>query len=849
MALEITGYVDPGSYQAEVIVPTGVAANSIPFTLGLVGIGSRNKRAVNEAVIRGQIVGEDLGLDSTLHTDSLVQRAVRRQSFAAVYKDTVPLANTSWLFKPASIQVDNAGPYTFSATQKTLGISFDGKAPIFVDFTVGGTGALSVAVAAKANTSNQFTATVTNATLPAITAFKAAEVAAAVNAALVFATDAVMGTGKGYGATYGAVATVDGGGKVVFTSPSSDVNSDVAVWLCLDAATDASLVMTVATNTIVGSDTAKHAKTVVQVNDYNVASVYTIDYVAYGSNTDPFVNASVQSVSRVGNFAGVTSYATGVDYTQVGDTVSWAGGAWVSAKVTAVAGTYNVATNKYLSLSIDGKTTITIDLSGASLPAGVAAPASPAAATAAELALVINHTLAHSKLYGPFYGTLATSPASVLTLTSPTKGQAGIVEVSYSSTFDASSTVFGLASSQLPYDVRGVGLAPPTGQVYYASYAYTRPDSEYNVAKRFVSLDAALADVGAISPGNALAIAANIAFRNGAPSVFMVQVNDSTLTGSPTQLQVQAALDAAGDKAEITEVVVLDTRTATMTAVMDHLTTQCGPMIQHPRRGWLGTNNAPVGDTDTAGSFVYLATTTLQVPADSPARGRIFIVAPGKQQTTIILEDGSEQVVTVDGNYVAVAVAARFTARTSVAQAMVGTQIVGFNTDTFPVYRPLERKLMASNGVLVVTNDNGKLVMLDPLSTEAGGGKLPQFEEPSASSQKDNIVVNVNKSIESNVMGVVPTDLADFVYSIKVSIGGVLVSAIESGAIAPYRDATGRTRGLNYQTDIQVFQMKSDPRKYTFRYYFNLRYPGKRFFGEYSVDNPFFSGGTTGLIA
>ena len=102
-------------------------------------------------------------------------------------------------------------------------------------------------------------------------------------------------------------------------------------------------------------------------------------------------------------------------------------------------------------------------------------------------------------------------------------------------------------------------------------------------------------------------------------------------------------------------------------------------------------------------------------------------------------------------------------------------------------------------------------------------------------------MLNVNDAINGNALGVVPTDLSDFILTIKSTIGTVLSASITSGAIGPYRDAAGNTRDLNYSSDIQVYQMKTDPRKYTFRYFYMLRFPAKWFFGEYSVDNPFFS--------
>ena len=314
---------------------------------------------------------------------------------------------------------------------------------------------------------------------------------------------------------------------------------------------------------------------------------------------------------------------------------------------------------------------------------------------------------------------------------------------------------------------------------------------------------------------------------------------------------MQTALAAAATKQQATEIIMLDTRTQLQVDTLTFVNDECGPQIQRPRRGWFGmASGTQIGDRDTPDTYIYTAYRTLQPAVDSPGRGRMFLMAPATAEMQITNSTGQTVTVVVDGPFIAVAVAALFSGRSSVAASLVNKNIIGFLSDTFPTYLPAERRMLASNGVCVVTNNGGRLVLMDPISTERALGRLPQFEEPSASSQKDNVTLNINDAINGNCLGVVPTDLADFVFTIKSTIGTALSSSISTGAIGPYRTATGNTRDLNYATDIQVYQMKTDPRKYTFRYYYMLRYPAKWFFGEYSVDNPFFSqGGQSSLIA
>ncbi len=122
------------------------------------------------------------------------------------------------------------------------------------------------------------------------------------------------------------------------------------------------------------------------------------------------------------------------------------------------------------------------------------------------------------------------------------------------------------------------------------------------------------------------------------------------------------------------------------------------------------------------------------------------------------------------------------------------------------------------------------------------GPKVVQFEEPSSSAQKDAVTRAVESVLDINVKGLVPDDLDDFVIDIKTWVGLAIKAQINAGVIAPYRNSDGTTRELDFTTDIQALIDSSDPRTFTFKYYFNLKYVAKRFFGEYSVDNPFFAG-------
>ena len=105
-----------------------------------------------------------------------------------------------------------------------------------------------------------------------------------------------------------------------------------------------------------------------------------------------------------------------------------------------------------------------------------------------------------------------------------------------------------------------------------------------------------------------------------------------------------------------------------------------------------------------------------------------------------------------------------------------------------------------------------------------------------------NLLRVLRKTIlTNNVVGIVPDDLADFISIVKKWIMLAILANINNDNIATYRDESGLTRDIDPRTDIQVYQSSTDSRTFFFKYWYNLKYPAKRFFGEYSVDNPFFS--------
>jgi hypothetical protein len=833
----ISGYVDPGVYISEVVVPSAVSVATVPLTTCLVGIGSRSKRTVDEPVIRGLVPpGVDIltvsGGDGP-HDATLLAISNRRTAQTTILKDGVAIDNQFITYLPATVTGPTLTTLNFTSPNNKIALGIDGKQIVTIAIVGGG---------ADLTTITGSLITQRLGSISDITAVTAGMIAEGINKALGGAES------LGYGPNYASVATVTDN-KVTVLSPSTTPLSDIKLGSGYPHSTNRTDdVLTV--DVSVGS--YWQAPTVIRIahSQYDSLSVYEAQYVvAIGSVGDDLARNDATDIIRVGSFPGVTTFRDPTDYVLLDGNINWSLSFNQATFFSSVAAaTHDISTNDTIVLSLDGKAAVSIDLNGlGSPPPGYVNPSSAAAATPDEIVNNINAVLNYAANYGPNYGAVASvvgsGASSKIVLTSPQYGGAGsLIQIVAASLNDATVTLFGLTSTQLPYTVRDPGMRPAFGTTYYVTYEYPRPDDDYNLPKRFFTPDALYADIGFPAEGNDLAIAGSIAFQNSAPSVMVVQVDDAITAGSPTSPEFQEAFAAVGGTSVATEICALSTDLGVQVDLMNHIINESSATQKNYRRGWFGMpRDTAIGDKDTPDTFVYRATRTLQVSSDSPGRGRLVLLAPANVTRTVIREDGSQINLDLDSSYVAVAVAARMTAFTSPADTLLRKTISGFNTDNFQTYLKSERAQLASNGVTVVTLDAGKLVLLDPMTTEGGGGKLISFQEISASTQKDAATTAITQSVDANLVGVVPSDLATFIVTIKGYIGGVLRSLIASGAIAPYKTDSGVTRDIDFARDIQVFQDRTDPTKYFFRYFFNLRYPAKRFFGDYSVDNPFFT--------
>lgn len=246
--------------------------------------------------------------------------------------------------------------------------------------------------------------------------------------------------------------------------------------------------------------------------------------------------------------------------------------------------------------------------------------------------------------------------------------------------------------------------APQQGEIYYVSYTYPVSDTQFEPTLFTDSRDI-IATYGSESATNKLTVAANMALENGAPAVMCLQVS-----GSASSLtNWQSAFDKLKKKSNIAYVVPVTTDTdvaGVVAAALQHCNEQSSPIIGHERETIVGMDSsATVG--------------TLISKSDALDDKRAILVAPGASVTRTAPTGTS---LTLDGSYIAAALAGLITAQDKPIQPVTGKIITGFVIPD-DQYEPYEMNRMAAEGITVIYAKSGvnkvrHAITTDPTSAD-----------------------------------------------------------------------------------------------------------------------------------
>lgn len=530
------------------------------------------------------------------------------------------------------------------------------------------------------------------------------------------------------------------------------------------------------------------------------------------------VSTSCGRVDKVGSFPGTSNYTQGVDYVLVAS-----GLAWLSPSAPSVSGsiaeTFSGLVGKDFKVTLNGGSEAVYTFQASDF-------VSVNAAAASEVAIKLNANIT---------GLSAQSTGGKVVLTTTATGANASISVGGGT----ANSILGFLQGQF---AQGSGKNPAQGETYYVSYRAKRPDTDFNTPILTTSLDQLVLQAGPVSSTNALALAGQIAYEQEPPFVYIIQVKNTGSGQAAQDNDYITALQGAELNPDLTDIVVLGHPTLTAggekplvrAALRDHITQQSSLLNKAERMGWFGMPvGTTTGDGVTAGTFVYVATQELQVAADSPGRGRFVLTGPSYIKKTFRFPDGTSKQITLDGTYLAAGVASLEASFLSASEGLLRKEVVGL--DVVETVARGNRDFMANNGVNLVISTAGRNLLFDPVTTDTTSA---EFREINVMAQKDNVTKRVRKQLDDTVVGVVPDDLAQFIFEVKSQIATQLNSAIADGTIAPFQNDDGTPRNINLSKDIIVSRRASDPTTYDFNFVFFTKFIAKRLFGTFSVQVP-----------
>lgn len=841
-------YLDPGVYVNQGRAVGDAVASGNPFSLCIVGLGSRTKRTTNEEVQRAAVIDEELSSFSLYSGGSvlpgeqagyivtLANRGLKRKDSILLQADGVTtLADNEFSFNRSFLATED-GPFDFtSATgENTFVLQMDGRAKLFVEILEDGaaSGIVGPLSSADFNTPYVNGVYVRIEIAPGVSgAVVASELADALNLALNAATASATGlpANLAYGSSYQNIASVSAD-AVVVTSPSSIPNQIQDVIVEASPFNDGS---TQVWGTNLAADTVLNIAEAIYDSDRE----YTISYVTLDDDdNDEFDTPDIDRIISVGSRPSLRDFFNPEDYipnlSGANNGITWQDGVAASYTGTQPGNSgYDLSTDDLIILDIDGRGPVIVDLVGATVDdPRYADPGTPATSLPAEIVANINATLSTHEDYGPDYASVASVTSAAgsdfLTITSPTSGRLSSVSIRSPSSNSATLTLFG---SEAPPQVIGQGSRPQAGSIYYVTYESARPADEYDFPILHIGRDAFFRNIGNPEESNPLAVAGEIAFENGIERLYTIQINDATALRAPNRTEINRALDALNTNESITDIVLLQNDQVSRIDFSVKLTELNSLSISRLSRGYLGMpRDTEVGDSSTPDSFVFVAANEFSAPSSNlDLSGRQFLIAPSNVSRTILTEQLTEQKLQLDGGYLAVAVASLRTL-ISPGESMASRTITGLDLDDFEEYNAGERAQLASNGVTVVTLDAGRLLLLDPKPTEQFG--RIRFELDNFSTQNDNLAFKLMDAYRGSFVGVTPTDPADFIFDIKLATQTVINTEIALGNMSPYFDPnTNQIRPIDLTSDI-VVSRGDDPREWNVGVAGTLRVVALRFF-------------------
>lgn len=384
------------------------------------------------------------------------------------------------------------------------------------------------------------------------------------------------------------------------------------------------------------------------------------------------------------------------------------------------------------------------------------------------------------------------------------------------------------------YDWRSA--EPDPGQTYFLTAKFLRPPESYNTPTLILDRQDGRAALAPASLDNHLYIMNEVAWDNGIPGLYFIQVQDPDEDGVYTDADFNEAIIASEAPRRITDIIILS-QFSSLGAALNSVNRMNDPFERRERLCWVGMPiGTQIGDAQTPDTIVYTARNTLQVFGNNPAHGTRIIVGSTQATREIRLEDGSTVTATVDGSFIAGGLAALVASFQDPGETVLRKTLGGFNTmETYGDIEDPRNLTLGAAQVVFFTDQGGSVFRIE--EDETVDSFASDFRFISAMTQKQFVVKNIRTQVDNSLVGVVVPTAQAGVGLIKGFVVGAVSTLVSRGVVGRFQDENGNERPISPDADVVVFQDETDPSLYHFFFAFWLKTVVKRLFGLYSVNS------------
>lgn len=393
-------------------------------------------------------------------------------------------------------------------------------------------------------------------------------------------------------------------------------------------------------------------------------------------------------------------------------------------------------------------------------------------------------------------------------------------------------TGFGISDGDLMANYRWSGNEPAPGQIYYITASYLRPIEFYNTPFLFLSHTDTQTFLAPSTVRNDLYIGSEICWDYGIFGLFVIQVKDADDDGLYSREDFKVAISAFLQDRRATDLVVLNFF-ASLPDQLQIINSANDPFELHESLTWIGTPiGTPIGSETDLGSLVFLSRKTLAVYGQSPAHGTRILVGSTRATRTITLQDKTSTSVTLDGSFIAAAMAALNSAFVDPKETILFKTITSF--DTMQTYTNPENALLGGNNIVFLSDEgSGVFRLKEDITTDPFS---PDTLNINQMVQKQFVTRDIRRTINNSLISMVFPSAETGVITLQSILAARLSSLSGNNLIGYYQDSSGNVRDIDPTTDALVFRDTNDPTLFHIGYNYFLATTAKRVYGLYTVN-------------